>query len=132
MEPQVNLVFINKWRRGMKKLCLLILGCLLSSYATANGIFNTPISPTATYTWNLPTPGKMTLYTNYSQTAIGFIYTTDEHSDMVIIRCPLNDIGLQANSTYVCWLPKGESAKIELQSYYYSHGASGSYAVLNP
>lgn len=109
------------------------MSCFLSTQVMANGViqqaFN-KLKPASTYTWSLPTPGAITLYKNYSTTPVTFIYTNDSGSDPVVIRCPLNDHLIRENYTYVCWLPTGESAKIELKSNYYSHGASGTYALI--
>ncbi|WP_367605997.1 hypothetical protein [Legionella sp. W05-934-2] len=116
----------------MKKICIGMLFCLLSLNATASQIV--PQSQYATnsavYPWSLSSPGELNLYKNISSKEVTFIYSTNTNSDTVVIRCPLNDIVLRANFTYICWLPPGESAKIELKPYYFSQGASGSYSII--
>lgn len=86
--------------------------------------------PATTYTWAIPTPSALVLYKNNSATPVGFIYSVDYNSDMVTIRCPLNDVTVGPNKTYICWLPQGESAKVELKAHYFRNGASGNYALL--
>jgi hypothetical protein len=108
---------------------LLGLSSLISGPSMGNGL-HSPFLPKATYSWSLPTPGALTLYKNLSKTGVGFIYTNDADSDLVVIRCPLNDTVLQAGQTYICWLFTNESAKIELKAPYYSHGAFGTYALM--
>lgn len=116
----------------MKKMYFLVLSCFIVFSATASGIHHKSFAliTSSTYPWNLPTPGSMTLYKNLSKNPVSFVYTNDKNSDTVVIRCPLNDIVLQANYTYVCWLPAGENAKIELKPYYFRNGASGSYSLI--
>ncbi|AMP89258.1 hypothetical protein [Legionella pneumophila] len=116
----------------MKKICFLVLSCFMLSSAAASGILHKSYAliTSSTYPWSLPAPGAITLYKNISKNPVSFVYTTDKSSDTVVIRCPLNDIVLQANYTYVCWLPSGESAKIELKPYYFRNGASGTYSLI--
>jgi hypothetical protein len=128
----VNSAFITNHylEKKMRSLRYVFIACLLVTNAWSNSNFNPILKPQSTYTWSLPAPGAITLYRNISQSGVGFIYTNDRDSDMVVIRCPLNDVSLQANQTYACFLSPGESAKIELKLPYFSRGAHGTYALL--
>ena len=88
------------------------------------------IKPTGSYAWSLPTPGLINLYTNKSTSPVSFMYSVNYGSDIVVVRCPLNDVAVGPNKSYICWLPTGETAKVELKSQYFAHGASGLYAII--
>ncbi|EKD71971.1 MAG: hypothetical protein ACD_46C00043G0001 [uncultured bacterium] len=123
----------------MKKIMFGIFSILFlfSQHVLANEITAmTVITPDnvksfgASYKWKLPAPGVIQLVKNSSTIAVSILYSVDRVSDTVIVRCPMNDTTVLKNNTYLCWLPPGEIAKVELKSFNFSIGASGTYAIL--
>lgn len=119
----------------MKKcLSLFASVALFAGFSAHAGLF--PFTKTQDshavngYAWNIPTPNRVNLYTNFSGTAVSVLYSVGYNSDTVVVRCPLAYVLVPANSTYVCWLPTGETASVELQPAYFSRGASGNFSIL--
>lgn len=112
----------------MKKLFFTILTFfVLTSVSLANQNNKTF---SAAYHWQLTSPGIIQLVKNNSSMSIGIMYSVDNDSDTVVVRCPMNDAVVQRNQTFICKLFPGEIAKVELKPYYFSRGASGYYTIL--
>lgn len=114
-------------------LALIMFGMSVAVFASEIGIMDASTKMKSTLmstSWSLPAVGSLQLFKNTSSVAVNILYTVDYDSDLVVVRCPMNDAPVQRNSSRVCWIPPGEVARVQLNASSFIHGASGTFAIL--